>query len=143
MKKIRIYEPIFFIFFGLFHMHRIWGLFDRKGYSNFWINVMENKSIFYYILMIILVIFCILGIITYIKNIKNNYWWRYIYIFGGTYVLFDLFAIATKLDFWHTLILKMFDVNEPYWNLLWGFFIIIGSLSFTLGINLLIKRKRD
>lgn len=33
MKKIYSYEPWFFIFFGLFHLHRIWGLADRDSYD--------------------------------------------------------------------------------------------------------------
>ncbi len=32
-KKILAFEPWFFIFFGLFHLHRIWGLIDRNSYN--------------------------------------------------------------------------------------------------------------
>ena len=59
MKKIYSYEPLFFIFFGIFHLHRIWGLVDRESYAAFWLNVMENKGIFYFLLMGILAILCI------------------------------------------------------------------------------------
>ncbi len=45
MKKIYSYEPWFFIFLGLFHLHRIWGLVDRDSYAAFWINVMERRAI--------------------------------------------------------------------------------------------------
>lgn len=65
MKKIYIYEPWFFIFFGIFHLHRIWGLFDRASYAVFWLNVMERKGLFYFVLMGILAVLCILGIITF------------------------------------------------------------------------------
>ncbi len=50
-KEIKVYEPVFFIFFGIFHLHRIWGLIDREAYSKFWIDVMKSKGMFYYFLM--------------------------------------------------------------------------------------------
>lgn len=140
-KKILIFEPWFYIFFGLFHMHRIWGLIDRNSYAEFWIGVLENKGLFYFVLMGILSIMCVLGIITFCKNRHNNYWWRWIYVFGGIYVLFDLFAIAVGLNFWNKLLLWMFDVNSPYWNIVWSFFVLLGGSVFVLGINLL--RERD
>ena len=62
MKKIEVYEPYFFLFFGIFHLHRIWGLIDRKSYAAFWVSVMENKGIFYFLLMGILCMTQILGI---------------------------------------------------------------------------------
>lgn len=137
MKKIELFEPWFFMFFGVFHLHRIWGLFDRKSYADFWIGIMEHKGWFYYLLMGFLAILCILGIKTFLKNFHNNYWWRWIYIFGGSYVLFDLFAIATGLEFWHKLILQMYDISASYWNILWFLFIIMGGAVFILGIKLL------
>lgn len=140
MKKVYIYEPWFFIFFGTFHLHRIWGIIDRTSYSSFWINVMDQKGLIYFMLMGILALLCILGMITFFKNMKHNYWWRYIYLFGGGYVLFDLFAIAVDLKFWHKLIITMFDVNAVYWNYVWGGFILIGALSFALGCGLLRMR---
>ena len=142
MKKIGFIEPWFFIFFGIFNLHRIWGLFDRKSYADFWVGVMERKDWFYYCLMAFLAIFCILGIIIFLKNRKNNFWWRWIYVFGGCYVLFDLFAIAAGLNFWHELILQMYDVNSPYWNLIWSLFILIGGAVFILGVRLLKIRNK-
>ena len=56
-------------------------------------------------------------------------------------MLFDLFAIAVGLKFWHKLIVAMFDTTAWYWNLLWGGFIALGGAVFALGISLLIKRK--
>lgn len=142
VRKIKAYEPIFFIFFGVFHLHRIWGLIDREAYSNFWIGVMKNRGIFYCFLMAVLTILCLCGIVTFFKNRKNNYWWRWIYLFGGAYLLFDLFAIATGLKFWEEILLEMFNVSSPYWNTVWLSFILLGGFSFVLGIKLLSQRKR-
>ena len=141
VKKIYAWEPWFFMFFGLFHLHRIWGLIDRTSYADFWIGILESKGIFYFVLMGILAFLCVCGIVTFCKNIKNNYWWRWIYIFGGSYVLFDLFAIAIELKVWNDLLLLMFDVNSPYWNIVWGFFIALGAFVFCLGMKLLNQRK--
>lgn len=138
-KKSHIYwfEPVVFLFFGLFHIHRIWGLIDRVGYADFWFSIMKNRGVLYFLLMGILSVLCVLGIVVFIKNIGKNYWWRWIYIFGGGYVLFDLFAILMKLAVWNKLLLKMFDTTGAYWNLLWGAFITIGSLSLVLGIHII------
>lgn len=46
-----------FYFFGIFHLHRILGLVNRESYAAFWINVMESKGIFYFVLMGILAVF--------------------------------------------------------------------------------------
>lgn len=140
-KKILVWEPWFFIVFGLFHLHRIWGLVDRNSYAEFWLDVLNNKGVFYFTLMGTLSILCIFGIVTFIKNRRNNYWWRWIYLFGGAYLLFDLFAIAVGLEFWNKLLMWMFDVTSIYWNVIWSFFILLGGFVFVLGINLLKKRK--
>lgn len=136
-KKIEWWEPWFFIIFGLFHIHRIWGLIDRTNYANFWMGLLETRGVIYFIIMGILALLCILGIITFIKNRRSNYWWRWIYIFGGVYVLFDLVAIELGFDFWYKLLNFMFDVQSPYWNIIWSFFIILGIFSFILGISIL------
>ena len=141
-KKIYAWEPYFFMFFGLFHLHRIWGLVDRKSYADFWVGLMESKGIMYFVVMILLASLCIVGIITFGKNKGKNYWWRWIYIFGGSYVLFDLFAIAIGLEVWNKLILMMYDINAPYWNVLWLGFILLGGFVFALGVKLLMQRKR-
>ena len=137
MKKIYSWEPWFFIFFGIFHLHRIWGLIDRKTYADFWIGILENKGVVYIAIMGLLVALCILGMITFINNRQRNYWWRWIYLCGGSYLLFDLFAIAVGLEFWQELLVWMFDVTSPYWNLLWGGFILMGGAVFVLGCKLL------
>ncbi|MDE6591722.1 MAG: hypothetical protein K2K57_01480 [Oscillospiraceae bacterium] len=140
IKKTEWFEPWVFIFFGIFHLHRIWGLIDRKAYADFWLGVMESRGMFYYLLMSVMAILCVCGIVTFLKNLRSNFRWRWIYIFCGGYVLFDLFAIVTGLEFWHKLILKMFDINATYWNILWVFFIVLGAFSFGLGVHLLRSR---
>lgn len=140
-KKINFWEPYFFIVFGIFHLHRVWALIDRNGYSNFWLKILNNKGILYFAIMGILSFLCILGIITFIKNLNHNYWWRWIYLFGGSYLLFDLCAILFKFDFWYKILNTMFDVNSPYWNYIWLVFILLGLFSFSLGI-ILIKIKK-
>ncbi|MBR5091510.1 MAG: hypothetical protein IK093_18970 [Ruminiclostridium sp.] len=143
MKKIYFFEPWFFLFFGVFHLHRIWGLIDRESYAAFWLNVMESKGVIYFALMIILSALCILGVCVFFKELRSNYPWRWIYLCGGAYLLFDLFAIAVGLGFWRDLILMMFDTSAWYWDLLWGGFIILGGLVFALGTALLFKREKQ
>lgn len=143
LKKIYAWEPWFFIFFGVFHLHRIWALIDRNSYASFWLGIMNNKGAAYFILMGILATLCVLGIITFFREIKNNYWWRFIYLGGGLYVLFDLFAIATGLKIWQKILTAMFDTQSSAWNYIWGFFILLGALVFALGIYLLRKRKTE
>lgn len=141
-RRIEAVEPWFFLFFGLFHLHRIWGIVDRNAYADFWLGVMAGKGAFYYSLMGVLALLCVLGIIIFFRNLHHNYWWRWIYLFGGGYVLFDLFAIAAGLEFWQVLLRNMFDVSAPYWNALWSAFIGLGSASLLLGISLQIKRRK-
>lgn len=89
----------------------------------------------------ILAILCILGVATFVKSRRDNFWWRWIYLFGGAYLLFDLFAIASGLEFWNKLLLWMFDTTSSYWNFVWSFFVLLGGFAFLLGIKLLLVRK--
>lgn len=143
MKKIYAWEPWFFMLFGAFHLHRIWALIDRASYTSFWMGIMENKGLPYFSIMGILAALCVLGIVTFIRNRKSNYWWRWIYIFGGGYVLFDLFAIATGMEAWQKLLAMMFDTTSPYWNYIWSFFIALGAFVFVLGVKLLRTCKKS
>jgi hypothetical protein len=136
-SKILCFEPFVFLFFGLFHIHRIWGLVDRTGYANFWLGVMNKRGALYFLIMGVLSGLCIAGIVVFFKNIGKNYWWRWIYVFGGGYVLLDLFSILMKFKVWNSLLQIMFDTGNIYWNYLWGFFIIIGVFSFLLGIHII------
>ncbi|MGO5050963.1 hypothetical protein ACTQ6A_00350 [Lachnospiraceae bacterium LCP25S3_G4] len=141
-SKIYWFEPIIFMFFGLFHLHRVWALFDKSSYAQFWLDILNNKGIFYFALMGILAFLCIAGIAVFMSNRGKNYRWRWIYIFGGGYVIFDLFAIAIKLEIWHKLLLVMFDINNSFWYVLWGGFVLVGLLSFVLGIHILKKYEQ-
>lgn len=143
MKQIFAWEPWFFIFFGVFHMHRIWALIDRQSYADFWMGIYEEKGITYFVLMGLLAGLCILGIVTFIRERKANYLWRWIYVFGGAYVLFDLFAIAIGLEVWKKLLSAMFDTTSALWNPIWLFFIVLGCAVFVLGIRLLVIRKKE
>lgn len=143
MRKVEIFEPWIFLIFGVFHLHRIWGLLDRKSYADFWTGVMDSKGWFYFLLMGALAVLCALGIRTFLKNLHDNYWWRWIYVLGGGYVLFDLFSIATGWELWRDLILKMYDTTAPWWNILWSAFIVMGGAVFVFGIKLLRDRCRQ
>ena len=140
-RKIYVWEPWFFLFFGGFHLHRIWALVDRKSYASFWMGLQENKEWPYFLIMGVLGSLCVLGIVTFIRQLTSNYWWRWIYICGGAYLLFDLFAIAAGLEFWHDLLGMMFDIESKHWNVIWGGFIALGAFVFFLGISLLRKRS--
>lgn len=67
MKKVKAFEPWFFLFFGLFHLHRVWALVDREAYADFWMGVMAEKGAFYYGLMGLLTVLCLLGIGVFFK----------------------------------------------------------------------------
>ena len=136
----RLDEPLFFLFFGAFHLHRVWGLADRESYAAFWLGVLTQKGPLYFGLMGLLAVLCLAGVATFFRNWGRNPWWRWIYLFGGSYVLFDLLAIAAGLSFWHSLLAWMFDVTSPCWNFLWGFFVLLGGASAALGLSLLVRR---
>ena len=142
-SKIFWFEPVVFLFFGLFHLHRVWALIDRIKYANFWLAVLNQRGILYFILMGILSALCIAGIIVFLRNIGNNYWWRWIYIFGGGYVLFDLICILVQYKLWYVLLGAMFDTTNIYWNYLWGLFIVMGILSLALGLFIIKIMKRS
>lgn len=142
MKKIYKWEPWFFIFFGLFHLHRIWALIDRESYASFWLGIMNSKGLIYFLLMGLLSVLSILGIVTFFRERGRNFRWRLIYLCGGAYLLFDLFAIATGLKFWQRMLDMMFDTGSAYWNIIWGLFILLGGFVFALGISLIRKTEK-
>lgn len=79
------------------------------------------------------------------KKIKAFEPW--VFIFFGDFIYIGFGDLSTEspmrisgLEFWRELILKMFDISASYWNVLWGFFIVLGGLSLALGIYLL-RRK--
>ena len=87
-------------------------------------------------LMLVLVMFCLVGIITFIKNRGNNFWWRWIYLFGGGYVLFDVAAVVLNVSVWHKLLIFMFDSETPHYYFIWGFFCIAGAGILVLGLRI-------
>ena len=44
----------------------------------------------------------------------HNYWWRWIYIAGGSYLLFVSSVICVRLKFWNELLLWMYETTSPY-----------------------------
>ena len=142
-RPIHWFEPWFFLLFGLFHLHRVWGLLDRDGYAAFWLGVLESRGWFYFALMGLLAALCLAGVWAFLRRRRERAWWRWIYVLGGGYVLWDLFAIAAGLDFWQNLLYSMFDTALPCWDLLWGGFVLLGAGAFVLGLALLARRRRD
>ena len=72
------------MFFGMFHLHKIWGLVDRIAYAVFWMNVMEQKGWFYFGLM----------------SVLATFWWNGTlgHSYGGNTVLF-LSALDERIAF--------------------------------------------
>ncbi len=136
------FEPWFFLLFGLFHLHRVWGLADREAYAAFWLGVLERRGVLYFALMGLLAALCIAGLWAFVRYWRGHVWWRWIYVLGGGYVLWDLFAIAAGLDIWRKLLYSMFDTALPCWNFLWGGFVLLGAAAFAWGAALLARRHR-
>ena len=141
MQEIRPFEPWFFILFGLYHLHRVWGLLDRESYAAFWLGVLTERGAFYWALMAALGGLCLWALVLFFRRFRERRWWRWAYLLGGGYVLFDLFAIAAELPFWHRLLAAMFDTAAWYWNGLWGAFAALGAACLLLGIFLLRRRR--
>jgi hypothetical protein len=140
-SRILWFESWVMILFGLFHLHRVWGLINRSDYARFWMGLMNSRGAVYYLITATLFIPCLAGIIVFFSSIKQNYWWRWIYIFGGGYVILDLLSQLFKVEFVIAMLKSMFDTENPYWNVLWGFFVILGGFVFTLGIILECSRR--
>jgi len=136
VKRIHAWEPWFFVFFGVFHLHRIWAILDRESYASFWLGVMEHRGLSFYLIMGLLALLCLVGIVTFFRERRQNAWWRWIYLLGGSYVLFDLFAIATEMALWRQLLSAMFDTGSPCWDAIWITFILLGAFSLALGVHL-------
>ena len=142
MREVRPFEHWLFIQFALFHLHRVWGLLDRESYAAFWLGVLTERGVFYWTLMAALGGMCLLALALFFRCFRERCWWRWVYLFGGGYVLFDLFAIAADLPFWHRLLTAMFDTAAWYWNWLWSAFVVLGGACLLLGICLLRQRRR-
>ena len=137
-RKIFWIEPLFFLLFGVFHLHRLWALMDGPAYADFWLGVLEERGATYFGLMGVLVLLCVAGLSVFFRTRRP--WWRWLYLLGGGYVLFDLAAIAAGWDVWDSLLRWMFDVDNPAWNWLWGGFSGLGLLSLLFGFYLLYQK---
>ena len=72
MKRIHAWEPWFFVFFGVFHLHRIWAILDRESYASFWLGVMEHRGLSFYLIMGLLALLCLVGIVTFFRERRQN-----------------------------------------------------------------------
>jgi hypothetical protein len=129
-------ESLVFLIFGLFHTHRIWAFVDSKSYNKFWLNVLEGRGAFFYILGVLLIIMSILLILYFIKCFKNKKWWGWIYLFGGIYLLIDSILNLLGNNFIKNVVIKMYTLKQPYFSILWSLFILIGIISIVLSIYL-------
>ena len=55
-RKIFWIEPLFFLLFDVFHLHRLWALMDGPAYADFWLGVLEGRGATYFGLMGVLVL---------------------------------------------------------------------------------------
>ena len=113
-------ESLFFMFFGAFHLHRIWAFVDPKAYSLFWLSLSNNKNIFTYLLGILIFLLFVFAILTFLLNLKMIRWWRWIYLFGGTYIFFDSLLNLLNVKFMLNLVTFMFTAPVPQYYFIWG-----------------------
>ena len=128
--KIAWYEPLFFLFFGAFHLHRVWGLADRESYAAFWLGVLTQKGPLYFGLMGLLAVLCLAGVATFFRNWGRNPWWRWIYLFGGMFfrwIFKSAFAILIVSNTWN-IVMGVFDATQSVVNQSSG--VIIGDYLF-------------
>lgn len=57
---------------------------DRESYATFWLDVMENKGMFYFVLMGILAGLCVMGIVTFFRTLLCG---GFVALGGGGFVL--------------------------------------------------------
>ena len=131
MTKYKL-EALFFLFFGLFHTHRIWAFIDAKSYNGFWLNVLENRGTFFYIFGVLFCMMSIIVIFYFLKKIKDKKWWRWIYLFGGTYFLIDNILNLLNNNFIKNVIIRMYTLQQPYYSILWGLFILLGIICIII-----------
>lgn len=134
-------EAILFLFFGMFHIHRIWAFIDPEAYSKFWLGLVSTQGKEYYALGIILVGMSISLIILFVLNIKRLFWWRWFYLIGGLYVLIDVCLNLLEVDFMQRAIVWLFTVEGVLWYIIWGNFVLLGLLSLFLSQWLWKKSK--
>jgi uncharacterized membrane protein len=125
-------ESLIFLFFGLFHIHRIWTFVDSKSYNKFWLNILESRGLFLFILGILLFVISIIVILYFIKNYRSKKWWRWIYLFGGIYLIMDTVLNLFNNHFIKNVVIKMYTLKQPYYSVLWGLFIILGIICIII-----------
>jgi len=123
----------FFFFLGLFHLDRIWVFICPKEYNNFWLDILQSRNTFFYILETTLVIFSLVLIVYFIKYFKEKKWWKWIYLFGGTYVFFDSISNLLNSNLTRRFVINMYTLEQPYYNILWGFFVVLGIICIVIG----------
>jgi len=131
MYKYKL-ESLFFLFFGMFHIHRIWAFIDSKSYNNFWLNILESRGQFFYSLGFLILIVSIIVIMYFIKSYKYKKWWRWIYLFGGIYLIIDSVLNILNNNLMKNIIIKMYTIKQPYYSILWGLFIILGIICIII-----------
>ena len=131
MNKYKM-ESLFFLFFGLFHIHRIWAFIDSNSYNNFWLKLLENRGVSFYILGFLLLLLAVIVIIYFAKNHKNKKWWRWIYLFGGIYVFIDSLLNILNNNFIKNIVVKMYTITQPFYSILWVAFIILGIICIII-----------
>lgn len=67
------------MFFGLFHLHRIWGLVDRNSYADFWIGVLESRGLKFWNKLLM-----------WMFDV-NSIYWNYVWLF---FILLGNFAFC-------------------------------------------------
>ena len=80
-RKIFWIEPLFFLLFGVFHLHRLWALMDKSAYVAFWLGVLEERGATYLGLMGVLVLLCVAGLSVFFRTRRP--WWRRLHLLGG------------------------------------------------------------
>ncbi len=125
-------ESLFFLFFGIFHLHRILAFINPKAYNSFWLSILNNKNIFTYSLGIVILLLSIFAIIMFFSNLKNIKWWRWIYLFGGIYIFFDSLLNLLNFKMMTNLVIYMFTAPTPQYYFIWGFFVLLGLFCLIL-----------
>jgi hypothetical protein len=132
MNKFKL-EALFFFIFGLFHIHRIWAFIDSQSYNEFWLNFLEKRDVLFFILGILFIVITIVVILYFIKSYKEKKWWRWVYLFGGVYLFIDIILNLLNNNFIKNIVIKMYTLEQPYYNILWGLFIALGVICIVIG----------
>jgi len=131
MNKYKI-ESFVFLFLGLFYIDKIWAFICPKDYNYFWLNILQTRNTIFYILEVTLAVLSLIQIILFLIYFKDKKWWRMIYLFGGIYVFIDSVSYILKSKFLSRILISMYMLKQPYYNILWGFFVFLGIVCFII-----------